>query len=70
MLPSKQMEWYSESRYTEDDPRGKEERKMAYRKEKKNKVILDLNAKRKILAFLIFPQYRMSYDILNVGAGF
>lgn len=36
----------------------------------KNKVILDLNAKRKILAFLIFPQYRMSYDILNVGAEF
>lgn len=41
---------------------------MVYREKNNKKVILDLNAKKKILAFLTFPLYRMRCDILIVGA--
>ena len=41
---------------------------MVYREKNNKKVILDLNAKKKILAFLTVPLYRMRCDILIVGA--
>ena len=48
----------------EDDPRVKQERDVAREKEKKTKknIILDLNAKRKMIDFPNSPQHRMNCD--------
>ena len=49
----------------EDDPRVKQERDVAREKKKNTKknIILDLNAKRKMIDFPNLPQRRMSCDI-------